>query len=201
MLLGVGALVFRAHYDAFQYLAKVSTLPGFFFWFALGMGLAVASVTEGGRSAAGALSARVRHWPALSWLLAVAGFILLHELTRAVGELGATAVDVATHALYGIVALFLLLPAVFEDEGDGAVRGLLRRPALAWIGLVSYAFYLYHTIVIAQLNKFATSHGLALRYPLVALAALVVSLGCAAASFYLLERPLMRVGVRRRARP
>ncbi|MGI9184446.1 MAG: acyltransferase family protein [Solirubrobacteraceae bacterium] len=197
--LGTGALAFRAHDGAFQSLATVSTLPGFFFWFALGMGLAVASVTERGRSAAGAV--RVRYWSTLSWLLAVAGFILLHELPHAVGALGATEVDVATHALYGIVALLMLLPAFFEADRDSVVRRVLRRPVLAWIGLVSYAFYLYHTIVIAQLNEFAASHGIALRYPLVTVGALVVSLGCAAASFYLLERPLMRLGVRPRARP
>lgn len=192
--LGAGALAFRAHYDAFQYLAKVSTLPGTFFWFALGMGLAVASVAEPGRSEARVLSVRVGHWPTLCWLIALAGFVLLAELAHTVGALGSTAVDVGTHALYGLVALFLLLPGVFEEDAGGVVRGLLRWPALAWVGLVSYAFYLYHTIVIAQLNRLAIDTGLPARYAVVTVAALVLSLGAAAASFYVLERPAMRLG-------
>jgi peptidoglycan/LPS O-acetylase OafA/YrhL len=67
---------------------------------------------------------------------------------------------------------------------------------LAWIGLVSYAFYLYHTIVIDQLNKVAKDAGISARYAVVAIASFFVTLACASASYYLLERPIMRWGRR-----
>ena len=65
---------------------------------------------------------------------------------------------------------------------------------LAWIGLISYAFYLYHTIVIDQLNKLAKDAGISARYAFVAVTSFALTLACASASYYLLERPLMRWG-------
>jgi peptidoglycan/LPS O-acetylase OafA/YrhL len=197
VVLGAGALAFRAHFSAFSDLATVSTLPGTFFWFALGMGLAVATVDERAVAFVAAAGARRPGWPALAWTLALVLFVALHGLGNASAALGFTTVLVGQHALYGIVALLVLAPAAFDQHVRGPVVSLLRRPALAWVGLVSYAFYLYHTIVIEQLDRFARHHHLALRYWLVTVLALPISLACAAASFYLLERPLMRMGLRR----
>ncbi|HEY6398396.1 MAG TPA: hypothetical protein VIX82_13180, partial [Solirubrobacteraceae bacterium] len=70
---------------------------------------------------------------------------------------------------------------------------ILRHRALAWIGLVSYAFYLYHSAVLAELNTLASGlHGPA-RYLLVLLVGGVGSCLCAAASYYVVERPMMRL--------
>jgi peptidoglycan/LPS O-acetylase OafA/YrhL len=198
VVLGAGALVYRAHFSAFSDLATVSTLPGFFFWFALGMGLAVASVSDRLTGAFSRLGARMPRWPLLSWGLAALLFVLLREPPQTTTIFSVAVTALAIHVLYGLAALCLLLPAVFDDAAGGAVRTLLRRPALAWVGLISYAFYLYHTIVIAQLDQLLADHGVSLRYPIVAVASLLISLACAAASYYLLERPLMRLGARRR---
>ncbi len=102
--------------------------------------------------------------------------------------------------LYGLIALFLLLPAVFGEADGGPVRRLLGTRMLSFVGLISYAFYLYHSIVIAQLNRFASDHGIGARYAFVVVLSLVVSMLCAVVSFYVLERPLMRVGQGPRAR-
>lgn len=197
VVLALASLAYRAHFSSIFDLAKVSTLAGTFLWFALGMALALVSV--GGRwvSRFSELAARRRHWPTLSWAVAAVLFVALHELVHASGALGFTFVAVATHALYGLVAFFLLLPAAFADTAGGLVRRSLSSRPLAWIGLVSYSFYLYHTIVIAQLNRFVSDHGIGVRYVIVTVGGLVISLLCAAASFYLLERPLMRLGRRR----
>jgi peptidoglycan/LPS O-acetylase OafA/YrhL len=195
-VLAVAALAFRQHFSSFADLATASTLPGMFFWFALGIGLALASVTERGPAAMARLTRRLSWWPGLSWIVALAVFAVGHEL-QAHGTL--TPESAGTNALYGLAALFVLLPGVFDDDAGGPVRSVLSLPALAWVGLISYSFYLYHTIVIAQLDKLAVDHDLPLRYPIVTLGALVISLACAAASFYLLERPLMRLGSRRRS--
>ena len=78
------------------------------------------------------------------------------------------------------------------------VRGVLRTRPLAWIGLVSYGVYLYHTIVIAQMEKVLPSGGGTGHYLAVAVCSLAVTLACAAASYYALERPIMRIGRSRR---
>jgi peptidoglycan/LPS O-acetylase OafA/YrhL len=195
-VLGAASLVFRAHFSAFADLATVSTLLGTFLWFALGMGLAVASVDDRVWPAAARWAVRRPGWPVGAWLVALVLFAAAHAVVSAAPTLGATTAAVTQHALYGLVALCVLAPAVFAEHEDGVVTRILRARVLAWVGLVSYAFYLYHPIVIARLARLVAGHGLALRWLFVAPAALAVSLACAAASFYVLERPLMRIGAR-----
>jgi peptidoglycan/LPS O-acetylase OafA/YrhL len=190
-LLAAASLAYRAHYANLLQTAEISRLPGYGLWFALGMGLALASVGARGPAPA------PRHWPALSWLAAGIVFAAAHESPHTASLLGATGAALLLHVLYGLAAVCLLAPAVFEHGAGGPVRALLRHPALAWLGMVSYGFYLYHTIVIAQLTRFAAGHGIAPRYPLVALASLAVSAACASISFHLLERPLMALARRR----
>jgi peptidoglycan/LPS O-acetylase OafA/YrhL len=200
VVLAAASLAYRDRFSNFFDLSTVSTLPGYFFWFALGMGLAVASIIGGATAAFARLTVRLRHWPVLSWALAALMFVLLHESPHASSTLGAPITAVAMHVLYGLAACFLLLPAVFDEAAGGAVRALLRRRALAWVGLVSYALYLYHTIVIAQIDKLLVQHGISPRYLIVVVVSLPLSCACAAASFYLVERPLMRLR-RRGGRP
>ena len=198
VVLAAASLAFRQHFSSFADLATASTLPGMFFWFALGMGLALASVTGRALAAIRRFTRRLGTWPGLSWIVALAVFAAAHELQA---KAALTPESAGTHVLYGLAAFFLLLPAVFDDHAGGLVRRFLGLPGLAWIGLISYSFYLYHTIVIAQLDQLAVDHDLPLRCPIVTVAALVISLTAAAASFYLLERPLMRLRSRRRASP
>jgi peptidoglycan/LPS O-acetylase OafA/YrhL len=198
VLLAAGSLAFRAHFDGFTQVATVSTLAGTFFWFALGMGTAIASVElEGRLRASGRLQ---RLWPAASWTCAIGLVVLNHQIQKGSLGLDRPAAAVVTHVLYGLSALLILLPAVFADRTRGPVQRVLRVRALAWVGLISYAFYLYHTIVIDQLNKLAKDAGISARYAFVAVCSLLVTLACAAASYYLLERPIMRWGRRPKAR-
>lgn len=192
-VLAAASLAYRAHFSNLLDTAAISTLPGYFLWFALGMGLAVASVTAGTVPFGAALGSRLRHWPVLSWIAAALLFLAAHESPHTSGLLGGTGAALLLHVLYGLVAFCLLAPAVFEDSAGGPVRRLLCHPALAWIGLISYGFYIYHTIVIAQLARLLHDHGVSPLYPIVAVGSLVISLGCAAVSFYALERPLMRL--------
>ena len=127
-------------------------------------------------------------------------FVLNRRLQTGSLGLDLTAATVIKHALYGLTALLILLPAIFAEHARGPVQSLLRLRALAWIGLISYGFYLYHTIVIDQLNKLAKDAGISARYAFVAVGSFFVTLACASASYYLLERPIMRWGRRPTAR-
>jgi peptidoglycan/LPS O-acetylase OafA/YrhL len=197
VLLAAGSLAFRAHFSAFTQVATVSTLAGTFFWFALGMGLAICSVWLEQRAARPSGSAAFHQlWPVASWAAAIGLLVLNHEVQKGLLGIDARGAVVLGHALYGLSALFVLLPAVFAERRAGPVQSLLRLRLLAWIGLISYGFYLYHTIVIDQLNKLAKDAGISARYVLVAVCSLLVTLACAAVSYYLLERPIMRWGRR-----
>jgi peptidoglycan/LPS O-acetylase OafA/YrhL len=189
-ILVVASLAFRAHFHTFASYATVSTLPGTFTWFALGMALAILSVTQEGRPQAAWLTRFVVRRPTVCWLLAAGCFALLYHASRTYS--GVT-VEVATHALYGVVALLILLPGVLGDAAGGLARRALRFPALAWIGLISYAFYLYHTIVIAQVNKLAVDAHVPQKYVFVLVLSFVISCICAALSYYVFERPIMRL--------
>ncbi len=201
IVLAAGSLAWRAHFSSFLDVWKVSTLPGTFTWFAFGMLLAVASVTLEGRRVSDSPAAvrLVARYPGGCWVLAVLVFIGFHEFASHVFGQGALLVE---HVLFAVVAMFVLLPGVFADEAGGSARRILRGRFLAWIGLVSYAFYLYHTLVIQELNKVIGPHG-PLRYPLMLVSSFAISCALAAASYYVIERPAMRLGRRRpsRSRP
>ncbi len=188
--LAMASLLFRAHFNAFSEFATVSTLAGTFFWFALGMGLAIASVSDASRTGGSPVARLVTQQPTVFWVAAVAGLVLLHEVARSGSSVAS---NLSVHVLYGLVALLVLLPGVFGDEAGGLVRRVLRVRALAWLGLVSYGFYLYHTIVIAQVAKMVAGDTLPQRYLLVLIGSFAISCACAAASYYLLERPVMRL--------
>ena len=203
--LSVASLAWRAHFNGLFDAAKVDTLAGTLTWFALGMALAVLSVAAGlagdpegdrpaiARAAASAQRAAAR--PGLLWTaalgLAVVRFLVLRDSS-------AVAAQLLTHVCYGLVAGCVLLPGVFAPPGRA--RSRLGSRGLRWLGLISYGVYLYHTVVIAQLNHLLVRHRVAARYPLVAIGSFAITCACAAASYYLLERPVMRLGRRRRAR-
>jgi peptidoglycan/LPS O-acetylase OafA/YrhL len=171
-------------------------LPGWFDLFAMGMALAVLSVHFEGRPAP--LPVRViGRAPWVPWLGAAVAFYLAAKPDF----LGSRAVIrvVGVHELKGLVALCLLLPAVFVGEGTDLLRRVLGSRPLRWVGLVSYGLYLWHLAIIEKLS----SGGL--RGAVGTVGFVVVALGlaltAAAASFYLVERPAIRLGRRWPRRP
>src|SRR5205085_6022491 len=55
-------------------------------------------------------------------------------------------------AVNGVLALFLLLPAVFGDQTRGLVRRFLAWRALLYVGMVSYGIYLFHWVILVKLH-------------------------------------------------
>lgn len=173
------------------------TLPGSFDWFALGMGLAVASVALRDRARAPRAVAFVERRPGACWLAAIAVFVLLStqlDLPRGL-EADYTALQrFLQHLLFGVVALLLLLPAVFGDGAGGLPRRILALPALAWLGAISYGVFLYNPSVVEWLQ----GHGVdgwapAGKFAWLGLATLAVTVLCAAVSYYVVERPILRL--------
>jgi peptidoglycan/LPS O-acetylase OafA/YrhL len=173
-----------------------NTLPGTFFWFALGMGLAVASVAlEGREESVGAVRLVIRRpwaaWAAGAALFAFTSYAL--GLPRGFPAAYGEAAFLAEHILYGLVSLCVLLPAVFGDAAGGWPRRVLANPVLAWLGLISYGIYLWHFTLMSWLSDRGAQEWLpGLGMPSLTLAATAFSVVCAAASYYLVEKPLLR---------
>jgi peptidoglycan/LPS O-acetylase OafA/YrhL len=118
---------------------------------------------------------------ALAWPVALGAFALLGLATDVLGHRG----DLLRHELQALVALGVLIPGVWAVQGSLPARVLAWRPLL-WVGLVSYALYLWHPAVMRKMTDAGWNDSLGdLGYAGVAL---VASLALATASWYLVER-------------
>lgn len=168
------------------------TFLGHFFWLALGLALAVLSVAYERRSELPQPLRFLAERPALCWLLAFAVYLVTVFTLQPVPFIVAndtTPQFLATHLAHGALATLIVIPVVFGDPNANLPRRALANPLIAWLGLVSYGFYLWH-VTIAYYLGFGGAEG---GFGIVLLLTVAISLPLAAASYYLLERPLMRL--------
>jgi len=160
-------------------------------WFGLGLALAAISVDASHRRSEPAFVDWLRRNPGLPMV----GGILLYVLaaiffvpapSMAFPQVALSSY-VAQYLLFGVIAALVLLPAIFGADGGGLARRALRHRTLVWLGLVSYGIFLWHYPVLI----FLLAAGVKGFVPLTVLT-FVVAVACAAVSYYLLERPLMR---------
>jgi peptidoglycan/LPS O-acetylase OafA/YrhL len=169
-------------------------LPGTWAWFACGLGLAVLS--------AWAAPMATKPWPvrfATEHALACWG-LAFACLTLAAWGIGlsrnpfmevSVPVQQAQHILYAGTAFFLVAPMVFHDGRRSLPARVLSWRLLAWLGLVSYGIFLYHqtfTFRVTAALDWTPFAGMAVYTGLV----IALATACAAASYYLVERPLLR---------
>ena len=170
---------------------EVATLPRFLDHFALGMGLAVASVVLAGRERPPRLVRVVEERSWLPWVLAAVGFVVLANLGSSYISAD---VEPVRHELRGLIALCVLLPAVFGEARGGVVRRVLAWPPLLWIGLISYSLYLWHPAIAQKIVYTDLDENVGWVLP--AVLVVIASIAVAAVGFYLVERPVLRLGQR-----
>jgi peptidoglycan/LPS O-acetylase OafA/YrhL len=170
-----------------------ASVIGYGFWFALGMGLAVASVGLERRERQPAVIRLVASRPLIPWALALAVYALLSAWLPRTLLIEAKDQLLVIHLAFGAIAALLLLPAVFGDRSGGLPRRVLAQPVMAWLGLISYGIFLWHFVIARHLGD----AGANLDPGLVLIGTLAISIPCAAASYYLVERPLLRLKYRR----
>jgi peptidoglycan/LPS O-acetylase OafA/YrhL len=158
--------------------------------------LAVLSVVVAARDAKPRWVRVIDLRPWIPWLVALTTFLLL---AKGIGMEGAADEEMTPaqyfvrHALFGVIAFGLLLPAVFGDVERGWVRRLLANRALLHFGMVSYGVYLWHLAWIMQLTRWdwaETGSGLErwlLWLPPVVLGAWLLG----SLSYYIVERPAL----------
>jgi peptidoglycan/LPS O-acetylase OafA/YrhL len=174
-------------------------LPAYLDHFALGMAIAVASVVAERRGRAPRAVAWAERRPWLAWGLALAAYV---AVCRGIG-LGGVGIlgesftawqALARHWLYAVVALGVLLPAVFGDPRAGLIRRrVLGNPLLLWVGVISYGVYLWHDTVLEQAVRWGWLDAGPHPYVTMLAVGTAGAVLLAALSFYLLERPLLRL--------
>jgi peptidoglycan/LPS O-acetylase OafA/YrhL len=165
------------------------TLIGTFSWFAWGMLLAV---IQGQHPRSAPRLARFLANPLLSWPLGIAVFALmpLRILPKLGFELGVY--EALQILLLGLAATLLLAPAMLGDARS-LVRAVLANRAIVYLGTISYGIYLWHFPIafwVTQADFVVTSS-----YPVLTAAAVIfpACLLLGTASWYLVERPIMRL--------
>jgi peptidoglycan/LPS O-acetylase OafA/YrhL len=172
-------------------------LPSYLDQFAIGMALAVLSVWWEGKPLPTPLRP-LNRFPGLSWVLAGVALWATTDTVGGSGLLGATLpTDLGQQWLYAAIALFLILPCVFGDQQRGLLRKTLGLRPILWIGLVSYAVYLWHTLVLHYLSKWDIP-GTVARALHISPALIWIPFGIgatlvvAALSWHLVEQPALR---------
>jgi peptidoglycan/LPS O-acetylase OafA/YrhL len=168
-----------------------ATLVGHFLWFAFGMALAVLSAARAGGMPDPWFRRAVVGRPGVVWLLALAGYAgLCAWLPSTPFVVGRGQVFVETIAFGAIGALFIL-PAAFAPLPSAPGR-ILTQPVVAWIGLISYGIFLWHFAVALDLGFL----GHKASFGVVLIGTLGITIPIAAVSYYVLERPLLRLKYR-----
>lgn len=184
--------------------------PTYAMCFAAGMALALASVAvhTGTSGRWGAVLDRIGDAAWICWLLALGCFALsVYAAGPISGEGVASAGQLVTReVLFLGCAVFVLLPVVFgrRAAGGGPVSRIaavgattldrvLGHPVLRWLGTVSYGLFLWHTMVIAAASGIFGPSWWANPARLLAFT-VAGGVAAAALSWYLVERPAMRLG-------
>jgi peptidoglycan/LPS O-acetylase OafA/YrhL len=171
----------------------LATLPGVLDQFAVGMTLALVSARGLPRALAPAVR---RAWP--WWLTATAAYLSVGLLV------GIPRLDtgggpyILLHELLTVFAASLIVPAAFAWERRDAVRRLLARRALLYLGLVSYGIYLWHYAIVQHVS-FRTRDwmvdtlglGPSARFVVLLAVGMAGSVAIASVSYYVVERPFL----------
>jgi peptidoglycan/LPS O-acetylase OafA/YrhL len=159
-------------------------LPGSFTLFALGMGLAVISVSAGRWT--GKVVTFARRRPGRCWLLALA--LVCASLPMHINP----DPGVVGHLRQGIIALLILMPVVFS-EGAGLPSRILGNRPVAWLGLISYGIYLYHFPLMRHWIPTFTIGSKTENLLALGGFGIAASITCGAISYYALERHVLKL--------
>ena len=93
-------------------------------------------------------------------------------------------------SVYPIVIAFMVVGTTLHPET--LVGRVLESAVFRWVGRISYSIYLWQQLFLVVRESQVPAMVLLQRWPI----NIAAALGCATASYYLIERPLIRVGHR-----
>jgi peptidoglycan/LPS O-acetylase OafA/YrhL len=168
-------------------------LPAMSDWFALGILLAVVRSSAEVSAAAASVRRAVDRFADVVFAGAFIAFVVVCNLGLPVDNTsGTVGEDIARQILFGLVAALLVAPAALGITHRGlAMRVLDCRPAVL-LGTISYGIFLWHYEWIAQLQTWGAFDWIReARTLTVCVLVLGLTLVTAAASWLLVERPLL----------
>ncbi|HEX5928545.1 MAG TPA: acyltransferase [Solirubrobacterales bacterium] len=185
LLLGGPPFELRGH-DWYRFSAL-----GHFYWFALGLALAVVSVLDWKTGLPRAVRAAADR-PLLCWAAAAAIYALTVLVFYPAPFIIAPFRDGLEYntlnLIQGVAAVLLFVPGVFGNPNRGLPNRLLGHPWLMWVGLISYGLLLWNVTIAVLLGYPGADEG----YWTVLIGGTVATVPLAAASYYWIERPLMK---------
>ncbi|MFF5209424.1 acyltransferase family protein [Streptosporangium sp. NPDC000396] len=205
LLIGLGALgalsfawTLATYYPEYRPYLN-SWPPRSAIFFAAGMALAVVLAWARADLDENSPARRFEHAVAASpgswWLVAALTYALAASPVTGTRFLGIDGVwsGLFELTLYTVVAVCLLIPAVFPPEGDSLVSRLLGNRVMAYLGRISYGVFLWQFVAIYLWYGFTaqrpfTGGFLANLAPITAL-----TLAMAALTYRFVERPLRRL--------
>lgn len=104
----------------------------------------------------------------------------------------------AVRIVYIAVAALVVFPAVVGRQNRGVVQAVFANRVAVWVGLVSYGIYIWHEAWLDIYLRWFDEPTLAASFLKMGLFAGAMTLVCAALSWYLVEKPVMQWGIRRR---
>ena len=178
-------------------------LPAFIGWF--GLGMALASWREGRTGGAirrSWLDTLAEH-PGTSWAVAAALYLVLVSPIAGPYDLSPPTAGQAAvkNLLYGLFGALVVLPALVPGSSAPepfAIRVLGSGPA-RYLGNISYGIFCYHLIALGLVEHILDFRIFSGGFGLLFWPTLAASVTVATLSYYLLERPIMRLGRRRRS--
>jgi peptidoglycan/LPS O-acetylase OafA/YrhL len=171
------------------------SFPAYIDLFAIGMAVAVlATAVEAEPNKERRWLARLDRFPVLGVLLAVIAFWLATRVGLDGGN-GDGFQWGARHFLYGIVAVGLLLPAVFGRPEHGFVRRVMSTRIGSFFGDISYGIFLWNVAVITWLDRegAVVRGGATAKWMQWIFVVLLLTTAIATISWYGLEKPALRL--------
>jgi peptidoglycan/LPS O-acetylase OafA/YrhL len=99
----------------------------------------------------------------------------------------------ARNFLHSLVAVFMLLPAVFGPQDVSIFRRFLRWKPVVYLGIVSYGVYLWHNDFLEQARIWAHFPIFGGNFAMLFTVMLAWSVVVASASYFLVEQPILRL--------
>jgi peptidoglycan/LPS O-acetylase OafA/YrhL len=172
-------------------------LPGFLDWFALGMAAAIISARMSLPSPP-AWMLRVR---SLAWdtptCLGIAAALFVIAATPLGGplafEFAGPFETLTKHAIYGVIAFFLLLPGFLgRADRESAWARLLQHPVTVYLGTISYGIFLWHLVLLRLIVEIIDYPVFSGGFWVLWTGTVVISVCAASLSWFLIERPIQR---------
>lgn len=100
---------------------------------------------------------------------------------------------VVKHSLFGLVAVFLLLPGFFGRWDDSSIWSrLLQHPIVAYLGTISYGIFLWHLVILRLLVDLLDIDVFTGGFIPLWIATVALSVCAASMSWFVIERPIQQ---------